>query len=120
MAQQMKAICLRQPWAELVASGRKTIETRTWATKYRGPLLIVASLGCKAEYAHLPRGVAVAVVELVDCRKMERDDNIAAGCEIYPRAKAWRLADVRRVAVPFKVKGRLNLFTVEVPNGTVR
>lgn len=32
-----------QPWATLVAMGIKTIETRTWATDYRGPLFIHAS-----------------------------------------------------------------------------
>lgn len=39
----MKALSLRQPWAWLVAAGYKTIETRTWSSKYRGPLLIHAS-----------------------------------------------------------------------------
>lgn len=32
-----------QPWATLVVMGLKTIETRTWATDYRGPLFIHAS-----------------------------------------------------------------------------
>lgn len=38
----MKALTLYQPWATLVALGVKTIETRSWATKYRGPLAIHA------------------------------------------------------------------------------
>ena len=38
-----KAISLRQPWAELVASGQKTLIGRTWRTHYRGPLIVVAS-----------------------------------------------------------------------------
>lgn len=38
----MKAITLHQPWASLVALGVKTIETRSWSTKYRGPLAIHA------------------------------------------------------------------------------
>ena len=41
----MKAITLTQPWATLVAIGAKRIETRSWATKYRGPLLIHAAAG---------------------------------------------------------------------------
>ena len=40
----MKVLSLRQPWAWLVANGHKVIETRTWNTKYRGPLLIHASV----------------------------------------------------------------------------
>lgn len=39
----MKALSLRQPWAWLVVTGYKTIETRTWKTNYRGLLLIHAS-----------------------------------------------------------------------------
>ncbi len=41
----MKAISLLQPWASLVVMGVKTIETRSWETKYRGPILIHASQG---------------------------------------------------------------------------
>ena len=39
----MKAISIRQPWANLIAAGGKTIEVRTRPTKYRGPLLIVSA-----------------------------------------------------------------------------
>ena len=39
----MKALSLLQPWASLIAVGAKTIETRSWATKYRGLLAIHAS-----------------------------------------------------------------------------
>lgn len=41
----MKALSLLQPWATLVVIGVKTIETRSWGTKYRGPILIHASQG---------------------------------------------------------------------------
>lgn len=39
----MKAITLHQPWASLVAYNIKTIETRGWRTKHRGPLAIHAA-----------------------------------------------------------------------------
>lgn len=38
----MRALTIRQPWATLIARGAKTIETRSWSTKYRGPLAIHA------------------------------------------------------------------------------
>lgn len=38
----MKALTIRQPWASLIALGVKTIETRSWPTNYRGPVLIHA------------------------------------------------------------------------------
>ena len=40
---QLRALSLTQPWASLVALGAKRIETRSWATAYRGPLAIHAS-----------------------------------------------------------------------------
>ena len=36
--EDMKALSIRQPWAELILQGRKTIELRTWKTCYRGLL----------------------------------------------------------------------------------
>lgn len=64
----MKAISIRQPWAWLItrpdltdraarlrelAAGRiKTIENRTWATKFRGPVALHASASMtRTEYA---------------------------------------------------------------------
>lgn len=37
---QVKALTLWQPWASLVAMGEKLVETRSWATAYRGELAI--------------------------------------------------------------------------------
>jgi activating signal cointegrator 1 len=39
---KMMAITLHQPWAMLVATGWKEVETRDWYTAYRGPLAIHA------------------------------------------------------------------------------
>lgn len=38
----MKAITVIQPWATLLATGNKRIETRSWKTNYRGEILIHA------------------------------------------------------------------------------
>jgi hypothetical protein len=40
-----KVLTLTQPWATLIAIGAKHIETRSWSTSYRGPLLIHAGAG---------------------------------------------------------------------------
>lgn len=41
----IKVLSILQPWASLVVSGHKRIETRSWNTKYRGELYIHASMG---------------------------------------------------------------------------
>ena len=52
----MKALSLLQPWATLVVMGVKQIETRSWSTAYRGPLLIHPSKGKAGEiFAHEPQ-----------------------------------------------------------------
>ncbi|GAH18321.1 unnamed protein product, partial [marine sediment metagenome] len=48
----MRAISIKSPWWQKILSGEKTIETRTWRTKYRGDILICASK---------PTGRAVAI-----------------------------------------------------------
>jgi len=114
----MKAISLKQPWATLVTQGRKTIETRTWWTAYRGDLLICASKSREYLVAgtdHYPLGVALAVVELYDCRQMRKSDERAAECRYYPGAHAWCLRNLRRLPKPFSVRGHLGLFNVEIP-----
>lgn len=101
----MKALSVKQPWANMIASGHKTIETRTWMTSYRGQVLIVSSKQPRIE----PAGCAVAVATLADCRSMTRRDERAACCRVYPNAKAWVLEEIRRVQ-PVPVRGALGLF----------
>jgi hypothetical protein len=90
----MKALTLTQPWASLVAIGAKRIETRSWATNYRGPLAIHAAkgfpkwardftlepvcyetmrtLGYKTRgwFPAYPVGAVIATCKLVDCVEM--------------------------------------------------
>jgi hypothetical protein len=105
----MKALSLKQPWANLIASGKKTIETRLWGTDYRGDLLIVSSKLPKIE----PAGCAVALVELVECRPMTLSDEHDAMCEVYEKAVAWVLRNIRPLK-PFPITGQLGIFDVEV------
>ena len=39
----MKAITIKQPWAQLIVDGIKDIENRTWRTNFRGKVLIHTS-----------------------------------------------------------------------------
>jgi len=123
----MKALSVKQPWAELIASGRKTIETRTWRTKYRGPLLICAGKTVDKEaHEHFvkqgfflpegtyPRGYALTVVDLDDCRPMTRDDEEYAWCRYLPNTYSWVLSNLRREFNQYKMTGRQGLFECEV------
>lgn len=130
----MKAISLWQPWASLVAGGHKRYETRGWATRYRGPLLIHAAKKWDKDSARLardfagilrdagrsslpnplPLGCALAVAELVECvpviassefPPLEREFG-----DLAPGRYAWRLENVRRVSEPIPVAGAQGLW----------
>lgn len=108
----MKALSVKQPWASLIAAGLKTIETRTWPTHHRGDLLICSSQSPR--YDSLPTGAALAIVKVVDCRPMTSADEAAAGCELYARAFAWVLSDIRPLEQPIPISGRQGLFNVDL------
>lgn len=115
----MKALSIKQPWASLVTAGYKTVECRTWQTKYRGPLLICASKGDFAVNDGLvaPGGMALGVVELVDIRRMTKADIKPAYLppewnEDALNGYAWHVKKLYEI-VPFPVKGKLNLFEVD-------
>lgn len=87
----MKALTIKQPWATLIALGEKKFETRSWQTKYRGPLAIHAGKSIDKEAFNeptiysallkhgikqpndLPIGAVIATAYLTECHKITSD-----------------------------------------------
>ncbi len=68
----MKALSIRQPWCHHILHSGKDVENRDWPTRFRGDVLMHASLSLEEDRdfirAHdLPLGGIVGVVEIVDC-----------------------------------------------------
>ena len=134
----MKALSLWEPWATLIAIGKKKFETRSWSTTYRGPLLICASqkrppmfkiIGilyrARITLDDLSPGRAVALVDLVTILKTDDivDQNWPEGDEKYfgdfsPNRHVWKLQNVRRFVNPPFIRGRQGLF--EVPDDLIK
>jgi len=95
-----------------MASGQKTLEIRSWRTRYRGALLICATR--KPPCAGVPAGCALCTVELVDCRPMTPQDQDRAGCTYHPGLFAWVLAHVKPLSRPLPVRGRQRMFEVDL------
>ena len=107
-------ITLWQPYASLMADGYKWIETRSWATKYRGDLGIHAGLKVmRAEcedfgydYKTIPRGAILCIVNLVD---VVRFPNPRAPPDEYgnfaPDRYGWLTRDLRVLPEPVPAKG---------------
>ena len=139
----MKAISLQNPWAQLVVSGFKTVEAKTWTTDYRGELLICskarsdkslekAVLDVIEEETDLAfeqseffvNGAVLGKVQLVDIRPLTEDDLEeswmdpaeleAAETPLY----AWVFDNAEPIDEPIEVKGKPRLFDVELPTDT--
>jgi len=115
----MKALTVRQPYAEAIAAGDKTIEVRSRPTKHRGALAIHAAKSIASGYSReecegLPLGSVVCVVEVIDCRPLSRADlgkaRVSEGFRTQGKF-AWVLESPRRV-VPFATRGQLNLWNL--------
>jgi hypothetical protein len=72
----MKALTLWQPWATLVIIGAKTLETRSWATSYRGPLAIHAALAFPRERRELTRASVYMMTCLRETTGLKFDDEV--------------------------------------------
>ena len=122
---------MKQPYAFLIAKGRKKYEFRTWKTKYRGNLLIhagksvdtkaIANFGIQNE--HFDLGCIIAMVKLTDV--IEVDDEFREilrqeDAIIYKHViedKSWcgyafKLEDVCLIK-PIYIKGKLGLWNYD-------
>jgi hypothetical protein len=62
----MRAITVRQPWAHLIVTGRKSVEHRSWRTHHRGPLLIHAGQEIDQDGPEIKQLVLGAIIGVVD------------------------------------------------------
>lgn len=122
---QFPALSVRQPWAELIVSGRKPIEVRTWELSYRGRIWIHAGkhvnealderFGVRAPF----RGGFIGSAELTSIEPFDaqswhawRKYHLDSG-PFKPGLFAWVLANPRRLTVPLPAAGKLGLFELD-------
>lgn len=137
----IKALSLWEPWASLMRARGKRIETRSWGTSYRGPLLICASLKIAVDWVedpvfkkYLPAGLkslhpghAVALVNLKAVARTEQtppaavqdlfpavDSDEWAFGDYSPGRFAWITEPIDTLFFPFVVRGAQGLFEVEI------
>lgn len=129
----VKALSLWQPWATLVVTGAKRIETRGWQTSVRGELAIHAAKTWNSALAKLcrqepfasalrgtgtmPFGSVIGVVSLtaidpvdslVDISERER-----AFGNYGPGRFAWSLDNIIRLEEPVPCRGHQQMFVLD-------
>jgi len=113
------ALGVKQPWAELILRGIKTLEIRSRSTNVRGTIYLYTSkrvaqeeFALEAQQTHqldtetLPTGLLVGSVEIIGSRKANADDE-QASC--VPEKKlsgsyAWELSQPKRLREPVPVR----------------
>jgi hypothetical protein len=120
----LRALTVRQPWADAIARGGKAVENRTWSAPARhvGTRFLIHAAAAPDRHAVLPleviaaggsdvyldhRSAIVAVATLAGC-------HFDAGCcGMWGQRMVfhWQLADVVPLAVPVPAKGALGFWT---------
>ena len=125
----MKALSLKQPWANWIIDGTKTIETRKWNTKFKGRFLIHASksIDKSVEGETEPRGCLIGIAYLAGIIKYTNDLDFERDYEYhrvpwhpdkYP-IYGYILTDVKAIK-PIPFKGMLNFFETDLTNWDIR
>ncbi len=135
----VKVLSIKEPHASLLLTPYKTIETRSWATSYRGEIYLHASKSApsrRKEAAMWDRilnlyrrhgltpgnaaGTIYAKATLVDCVEMTPEnvaaldqDEIDAGY-YSPGRYMWILKDVTPLPEPIQAKGHLGIWNHEI------
>ena len=124
-----KCLSLRQPFAELIVTGRKTIELRKWNTKFRGEFLIHASKSidgqaCKSyniDASSLVTGAIVGSAVLYHVKLYQSKEEFVADQKKHFATAAYMghkygflLSDIKRFDKPIPEKGQLGFFKANI------
>ncbi|MBY5731498.1 ASCH domain-containing protein [Rhizobium leguminosarum] len=121
------ALSIRQPWAELIVSGKKDVELRFWKDNYRGPVwLHTGAQVDERAAAHfqqndLFKGGLVGVARLTEIRLLTqrlfaswRDRHLDfSDFTIHRELYGWVFTNICRLPKPYPCKGALKLFAVD-------
>lgn len=130
----MKCLSISQPFADLIISGKKTIELRNWNTNFRGEFLIHAPLKIKTNDCKrlkinkkFATGVIIGKAELYDVKKYNSLKEIKSDQKFHFAAKkfqgkifGFKIRNVKILKIPISCKGQLGFFDVELTKARIR
>ena len=125
----MKCLSVSQPYADLIVQGKKTIELRTWNTKFRGEFLVHAPFKIKKDACKrlgidettLRTGVIIGKAEIYDVKvynsvsELKADYKKHFATEEFLRHKyGFLLKKPKELRMPIPYKGSLGFFNVNL------
>ncbi|VVC05723.1 ASCH domain protein [uncultured archaeon] len=129
----MRCLSVSQPYADFIIKGKKTIELRTWNTRFRGEFLIHAPLkvnkqACKKwsiSKEDLKTGVIIGKAEIYDVKIYSSQVELKsdykkhlAGKEFLHHKYGFLLRNPQPLRVPIPHKGSLGFFEVKIHPST--
>ena len=130
----MKCLSVSQPFADLIISGKKTIELRNWNTSFRGEFLIHAPIKIKTKDCKrlkidrkLITGAIVGKATLYDVKKYNSLKEIKTDQKYHQAAKDVRnkkygfiLKNMKSFRIPIPWKGQLGFFEVKLSKNIIK
>ena len=125
----MKCLSVSQPFADLIISGKKTIELRNWNTNYRGEFLIHSPLKIRTDDVKRLKinkkfvtGAIIGKAQLYDVKKYNTIKEIKLDQKFHFASKKFQdktfgfmLKDAKAFRIPIPLKGQLGFFEVGIP-----
>ena len=125
----MKCLSVSQPFADLIISGKKTIELRNWNTNFRGEFLIHSPLKIRTDDAKRLKinkkfvtGAIIGKAQLYDIKKYNTVKEIKLDQKFHFASKKFQnktfgfiLKDAKPFRIPIPLKGQLGFFEVNIP-----
>lgn len=113
----IRCLSIKDPWITMIGRRKKCFELRKRNSHYRGMLVLCSSAARSKtkDAAKWPqydgeKGVALYVVDMVDCFPAQRKHAKGAGCMPSKGEWVWELRRVRKLSEPVKVKGSLGFY----------
>lgn len=125
----MKCLSVSQPFANLIISGKKIIELRSWNTNFRGEFLIHAPIKIRNDDCKrlkikekLVTGAIIGKAELYQVKKYDSIKEVKIDRKLHLSSKEFRnktfgflLKNPRSLRIPIPWKGQLGFFDVDLP-----
>jgi len=130
----LKCLSISQPFADLIVSGKKTIELRKWNTNFRGEFLIHAPIKIKREDCKrlkitkkLVTGMIIGKAELYDVKKYSSSKEVKKDQKFHLASKnfqdktfGFKIKNVKPLRIPIPWKEQLGFYDVELSKARIK
>jgi predicted transcriptional regulator len=130
----LKCLSISQPFADLIISGKKTIELRKWNTNFRGEFLIHAPIKIRIDDCRrlkitkkLVTGAIIGKAELYDVKKYNSSKEVKKEQKFHFASKnfqdktfGFKIKNAKPLRIPIPWKGQLGFFDVELSKNKIK